>query len=292
MTSLVRVACLQMNSSDSVGNNMDYLERCLEASLERLNSLDILLLPENFAHMPANRHLQYSEQDGDGPVQTGLAKLAHKFNLCIIGGSLAVHQTSRDQKPSAASGKPFARSLVYAKTGERIAHYDKLHLFDIDVPAQDGSAAKTRYRESDSYSHGLLGEQPISTFVLTDIGLKIGLTICYDLRFGELYQALAKQGAQLITVPSAFTYDTGLAHWHTLLRARAIENQVYILAAAQVGKHASGRRTYGHSLIIDPWGEIVAEKEDGEGLLIAEIDPTYVDKLGIDFPVKQHRRLL
>lgn len=301
MSELLRVACLQMNSSNSVGDNLAFIERSLVEGLEQNQSLDLLLLPENFAQMPKNRYEQYVELDRAGEVQTRLSELAQKCNTCIIAGSLAVNDEllaanneppAINQDPSESNRRPFSRSLVYANTGERIAHYDKLHLFDIDVPTQDELSPTNRYRESDSYAHGVLNDRSQSTFVLPQTHAKIGLTICYDLRFGELYRALAEQGAKLITVPSAFTFETGKAHWHTLLRARAIENQVYILAAAQVGQHVSGRRTYGHSMIVDPWGTIVAEKTEGEGLLIADIDLTYIDKLNVNFPIKQHRRLV
>lgn len=297
VNSLKRVACLQMNSSDLVDDNLKFIEQSLQAELADGDPLDLVLLPENFAQMPANRHQQYAEQDGEGVVQDKLSELAQRFDTCIIGGSLAVNEAiysespPEDKKPF-ANQKPFARSLVYAKTGERLAHYDKLHLFDIDVPVNDDASPVSRYRESDSYTHGRLDEKALTTFVVPDAQLTIGLTICYDLRFAELYRALAEQGAQLITVPSAFTAQTGQAHWHALLRARAIENQVYILAAAQGGTHASGRQTYGHSLIIDPWGKVIAEKTAGEGLLIAEIDLSYIDKLKENFPINRHRRLV
>lgn len=286
-----------MNSSESVDENLDFIERSLEAEFGGNDSLDLVLLPENFAQMPANRHQQYSEQDRDGDVQRTLAELAQRFGTCIIGGSLPVNEAKVDgsaelDTATVEDQKPFARSLAYCKTGERIAHYDKLHLFDIDVPSNKLSESTSRYRESDSYAHGRLDERALTTFRLPESDLVIGLTICYDLRFGELYRGLAEQGAQLIVVPSAFTTQTGEAHWHTLLRARAIENQIFVLAAAQCGTHASGRQTYGHSLIIDPWGTIIAEKSNGQGLLIAEIDLSYIEKLKKKIPINRHRRLV
>jgi len=280
MSKSLRVACLQMSSGKDVDSNLTSVVEHLEGA----EQTDLIVLPENFAQMPASRADQYVEVDGEGIVQATLAELARKYQTCIVAGSLAVLEAQND--------KPFARSLVFDKFGERVAHYDKVHLFDIDVPDSENSRdhrSHQRYRESATYAHGdLAGVQAVD---LAAIDLKIGLTICYDLRFAEQYRALAAQGAQLVTVPSAFTYETGQAHWRTLLSARAIENQVFILAAAQTGEHANGRRTWGHSMIIDPWGRIVAEQRQGEGLLIAEIDLTDIQRLKQIFPMHEHRRL-
>jgi predicted amidohydrolase len=170
-----------------------------------------------------------------------------------------------------------------------MGQYDKIHLFDVDT-TEDGSG---RYRESDTYQKGRVSEDSLSPIPLTNASftLLLGLTICYDLRFPEFYRALAGNGAQLICVPSAFTFETGQAHWEPLLRARAIENQVFIAAAAQQGEHENGRRTWGHSMIIDPWGNILTEKKSGQGLVFAEIDLTQIKTLQARFPVHRHKRL-
>jgi nitrilase len=164
--------------------------------------------------------------------------------------------------------------------GRRMATYRKIHLFDVDVPGRD-----EHYRESAT----LLPGADVVT-VPSSAGV-IGLTICYDLRFPELYRRLADAGATVFTVPAAFTEATGRAHWRTLLRARAIENLAWVLAAGQVGRHTNGRRTWGHSMIVDPWGRVVAERVEGEGLVIADVDLTQVQTLRREFPVLGHRRL-
>lgn len=231
--------------------------------------------------MPRRRTQQHIEEENTGLVQQTLSNLSREHRVAIVAGSIAVRAQSND--------KPFARCLVFDAQGQPIGHYDKLHLFDVDVSVQGGQ----RYRESDTYQAG--GLEPAQTqavaLKIAQSTLQLGLTICYDLRFPELFRQLVKNGAQLICVPSAFTYDTGQAHWRTLLRARAIENQVYVAAPAQSGKHENGRKTWGHSMIIDPWGNVIAEKAAGEGLLCAEIDPTNIEALRTTFPIHQHRRL-
>ena len=273
----VSIACLQMNSGPDVAENLAFVESSLAAS----DGLDILLLPENFAQMPARRSDQYIESPQSGEVQSGLSRMAEDHQVVIIAGSVPIQ--------TADSEKPYARSLVFDRRGKQVGYYDKLHLFDVET----GAGSDSRYRESATYCHGAVGpesKQPVSL----DFGafdLQLGLTICYDLRFPELYRALAANQAQLICVPSAFTFETGQAHWEPLLRARAIENQVFIAAAAQTGEHANGRKTWGHSMIIDPWGNILAEKKDGQGLVFADIDLTQIESLRTRFPVHSHKRL-
>ena len=277
MTQIVKVACLQMNSGPNVSDNIATVEAALSAKPD----LDILMLPENFAQMPASKAEQYSEYQLDGEVQRTLSQFASHFHVNILAGSLAI----RDSQDS----KPFARSLLFNTQGEQVGQYDKLHLFDVDTQAQ----ARSRYRESDTYLAGPVSKTQLSPVAL-QIGqstVQVGQTICYDLRFPELYRTLAAQGAQVICVPSAFTYETGQAHWETLLRARAIENQVFVVAPAQSGKHASGRKTWGNSMIVDPWGAVLAQKNTGEGLVFAELDLTTIESLRARFPVHQHKRL-
>ncbi len=195
--------------------------------------------------------------------------LARELKIYLHIGSLAIKAT-----PERAAN----RSFLIAPTGDVLASYDKIHMFDIEL---DGGES---YRESANY-------QPGETAVISDLPWgRIGLTICYDVRFPALYRALAEAGASFITVPSAFTVRTGQAHWHTLLRARAIENGCFIFAAAQAGKHESGRETYGHSLIIDPWGEILAEAGTDTGVILAKIDPAKVATARKTIPSLQHGR--
>lgn len=285
MTQVIKLACLQMSSGPNMSDNI----ATVEAALSVKPDLDLLLLPENFAQMPACKAEQYSEYELDGEVQQALSQLATRFSVSILAGSLAI----RDSEDS----KPFARSLLFNVKGELVGQYDKLHLFDVNTQAQvdvnTQARAGSRYRESDTYRAGAVSKKQLSPVSLQigQTSLQLGLTICYDLRFPELYRTLAAQGAQVICVPSAFTYETGQAHWEALLRARAIENQVFIIAPAQTGKHASGRKTWGHSMVIDPWGAVLAQKNTGEGLVFAELDLTTIESLRARFPVHQHKRL-
>lgn len=196
-------------------------------------------------------------------------ELARELQIYLHIGSLAIRAT-----PERAAN----RSFLIAPTGDLLASYDKIHMFDIEL---DGGES---YRESANY-------QPGETAVITDLPWgRLGLTICYDVRFPALYRALAEAGAAFISVPSAFTVRTGQAHWHTLLRARAIENGCFVFAAAQAGKHESGRETYGHSLIIDPWGEVLAEAGTDTGVILAKIDPAKVSTVRKTIPSLQHGR--
>ncbi|RBP53247.1 putative amidohydrolase [Arenicella xantha] len=277
---MLRIGCLEMSSGPDVQENLNVIAAAVDAS----PLLDLLVLPENAVQMPSSKALQYVELASGGIVQSALSELAASKQMAILLGSLAVVESD-----GANRTKPYARSLLFDPLGKLVAAYDKLHLFDVDT--QPG--ASHQYRESDTYRAGVVSIEQTSPkqLVFNDLPLQLGLTICYDLRFPELYRLLAQRGAQLICVPAAFTYETGKAHWETMLRCRAIENQVFIAAAAQVGKHASGRRTWGHSMIIDPWGEIITEQTDGQGLVFAEIDLTKIESLKERFPVHLHRRL-
>ncbi len=276
-TSEIKVACLQMNSGPVVAENLAFIS----ASLRTTSNLDLLVLPENALQMPASRDQQYIEPATGGEVQRALSQLAAETSTAILLGSLAA-QVEKGQKP-------FARSLLFDRQGRLCHTYDKLHLFDVDT----GNGSQGQYRESDTYQPGCINESQISPKPLTfgDLTVQLGLSICYDLRFPEMYRALVQRGAQIVCVPAAFTCETGEAHWAALLRARAIENQVYVLAAAQHGLHANGRQTWGHSMIIDPWGDVIAQQSTGQGLVSATLDLTKIELLKARFPVHQHRRL-
>lgn len=264
------VAAAQMNSSSDLEQNLASITQLTEQA--RGKNVDLLLLPENAVQMPARQSELKCEQVS-GHVQQAIAKLAREKGIYIVLGSLAV-QTN--------NSKPYARSLAYDPNGQLVCHYDKIHLFDVEIP--DGLS----YRESDNYQAGECDQNPIF-----DLGqAKVGLTVCYDIRFPELYRQLTQCDANIICVPAAFTYETGEAHWLTLLKARAIENQVFIIAAGQVGEHASGRRTWGHSVVIDPWGNILAEAQaDNAELVICQIDLIKQKQLRTTFPVLKHQRL-
>lgn len=293
---VLKVACLQMNSSADVAENLMFIENVMSAA----RPLDILALPENFAQMPENRHTQHVEMAGHGNVQTFLHDLARRYQIHIVAGSLPIKSHPKladDHDGASMCGKPYARCLIIAPNGE-VSHYDKLHLFDVDVEHQgdrnSNQTKRQRYRESDTYQQGKLGGQQLAPHAL-QIGsttVRLGASICYDLRFPELYRGFASQGVDLITVPSAFTYDTGKAHWECLLRARAIENQAFVMAPAQVGVHANGRKTWGHSMIIDPWGTVLAAQTAGTGLLYADLDLHLTQRLKKTFPVLTHKRIV
>jgi nitrilase len=231
-------------------------------------------LPENFALMGLKEDdkLAAAEEDGRGVIQDWLAVTARALNLWIVAGTI----------PIALSGEKrvAAADLVIDAEGKRCARYDKIHLFDVDIPNR-----AERYRESATIAPG-----HVPVVVDTPIG-RLGLTVCYDVRFPELFRILSAQGAQVLSVPSAFTVPTGEAHWNVLLRARAIENLCFVLAPAQSGHHANGRATYGHSTIIDPWGVELATRPQGPGVVLAEIDLSLSQDTRTRFPALTHRRL-
>jgi predicted amidohydrolase len=230
----------------------------------------LVLLPENFGFMgrTARDKLAVREPDGDGPQQAFLAQTARRHGIFLIGGSVPLASADPERVKQAL--------LVYGPDGARIARYDKIHLFRF-------MQGDEQYDEAKTISAGTVP----ATFD-APCG-RIGLSICYDVRFPELYRALGD--VALIVVPAAFTVPTGSAHWDTLLRARAIENQCYVLAAAQGGTHPGGRQTWGHSMLIDAWGAIVASHVEGEGVAIGDIDPAQIDDVRARLPALVHRTL-
>lgn len=267
-----KVAAVQMSSGDRLEDNLRRADELLgEAHGE---GCVMALLPENFAYVGVRDHdkLAVAEREGEGPIQAFLGDAARRHSMWIVAGSLPLR--------SAQPERVFGACRVFDSEGRARATYRKIHLFDVDLPDSAES-----YRESASMDRG--GE--IVTLD-TPIG-RLGVTICYDVRFPELYRRLVDDGATVLSVASAFTRTTGEAHWHALLRARAIENLSYVIAAAQHGRHPNGRQTFGHSMIVDPWGRVLAEKGAGDGLVIAGIDPILPGKIRRGFPVLEHRRL-
>jgi nitrilase len=267
----VKVAAIQMNSGEDVAANLTRARRALRGAAAEGAALAVL--PENFACMGRKEsdRVALAEDDGAGPLQDFLAAEAARSGMWIIGGTVPLK--SDDPK------RPFAAALVYDGTGRRVGRYDKVHLFDVRVPESEEA-----YRESRSTMPGarpLLVEAPWGV---------IGVAVCYDLRFPELFRWLSAEGADLIALPAAFTFRTGQAHWEPLLRARAIENLCYVVAAAQTGTHPGGRQTYGHSMIIDPWGAILADTGVRPGVVAAGIDTSRLRKLRQQFPALEHRR--
>ncbi len=267
-----RVAVIQMCSLPDVDANLaaaqEQLERAAAAGAQ------LAALPENFAFMGLQERdkLAVAEPFGTGPIQTWLSRTARELNLWIIGGTIPLRTTDIDRVAPA--------SLVFDAQGRLAARYDKMHLFDVDLPGREES-----YRESATI---LPGVTPV--VVETPVG-RVGLAVCYDMRFPELFRDLVAQGATAFSLPSAFTVPTGQAHWDVLLRARAIENLCYVFAPAQFGTHRNGRKTYGNALIVDPWGEVLARAADGPGFALAPVDPEGQSHLRKRFPVLAHRRL-
>ena len=228
----------------------------------------LVALPENFAVMSGNERdkIDACEQDGQGPIQDFLAATAQQHNIFLIGGTVPL--------ASEHKGKVRNSCLAYSPAGTRITRYDKIHLFGFD----DG---REHYNESETVEPG----DEIVTFN-ADCG-RVGLSVCYDLRFPELFRAMGE--VDLIVLPAAFTYTTGIAHWEVLLRARAIENQCYVLAPAQGGHHSWGRRTYGDSMIVDPWGEILVRCDEGSGVVVAEMSAEKLNQVRTRLPALKNR---
>jgi nitrilase len=267
---MTTIAAIQMNSGPDVAGNLATAGRLLEEAAAR--GAVLAGLPENFSIMPRKEtdKLAVIEADGDGPIQEFLASTARRLKLWIIGGTIPVR--------SPVAGRPAAACLVYDATGERRARYDKIHLFDIKVPDKD-----EQYRESATI---LPGREPV--VVDTPAG-RVGLGVCYDMRFPELFRQLSANGAQVLSLPSAFTVPTGRAHWETLLRARAIENLCFVLAPAQSGMHASGRETYGDTMIVDFWGGVLSRLPQGAGVVTAQLDRDKQTEVRQSFPALEHR---
>ncbi len=266
------VALLQLCSGENTRDNLAQIEQ----QIKQLNSgVKLVMTPENallFGNAAAYR--QHAEHHDDGPLQQAVREIARRYGVWIHVGSMPM--ISRESSDLITTS-----SLLFDDKGELKARYDKIHMFDVDINDIHG-----RYRESDIYQPG---EQ--LTVVDTPIG-RLGMAVCYDLRFPGLFQALRAQGAEIISVPAAFTKMTGEAHWEILLRARAIENQCVILAAAQVGRHDATRRTWGHTMAVDAWGKILAENPDAVSALKVKIDTADLKTIRNQMPVLQHNRFL
>ncbi|MBC3811968.1 carbon-nitrogen hydrolase family protein [Undibacterium aquatile] len=265
---MMKVAAIQMVSSNALADNMATAKRLLIAAAGE--GAGLLLLPEYWPLMGLQDtdKLAIAEPAGSGIMQEFLADMARSLKVWIIGGTIPLQ--------SAEAGKVMNSTLVFDPQGVQRVRYDKIHLFGF-------SKGEESYEEARTITAG----EQVTTFE-TEAG-RVGLSICYDLRFPELFRAMGP--CSLIVVPAAFTYTTGQAHWEILLRARAIENQCYVLASGQGGKHLNGRRTWGHSMLIDPWGKIVAELPEGEGFVSGEIDAELLHQIRTSLPALQHRKL-
>ena len=264
----LRVACIQLTAGSDKAANLEQAERLVARAVSL--GAELVVLPEKW-NLVGNAEVLHegAETLEQGESVRAMATWAKQDGVVLIGGSIAERREGRDKLSNT--------SLVFDAEGDLIARYRKLHLFDVEIAGQS-------YRESEA-------EEPGDEVVLTETGgWKIGLTICYDLRFPELYRLLALAGAELVTVPANFTLQTGMAHWHALLRARAIENALYLAAPGQIGEPLAGRPSYGHSLIVDPWGTVIAEAPDSGTVVVAELERRRVSEIRSRLPVLAQRR--
>jgi deaminated glutathione amidase len=262
-------AAVQMLASDDKAANLKEAKHGVRHAAAQ--GARVVALPEVFIWRGSKKVEREFAEPIPGPSSAAIAELARELRIYLLAGSIL------EEIPG--SEKAYNTSLLFDPAGKVVASYRKIHLFDVDL------ANGVSLRESDTRAHG-----ETVAVIQTDL-CSMGLSVCYDLRFPELYRGLAGQGAELIFVPSAFTAYTGEAHWETLLRARAIENQAYIIAPDQFGKSAKSFETHGHSMIIDPWGKVIAELPDGPGVITAEIDLEYLANVRAELPALQHRRL-
>ena len=270
---MATAACIQMASGTNVGANLLEAERLIGMAVDK--GARLIVLPENFAMMGKEESdkIAVREANDAGPIQEFLSQQAAKHAIWLVGGTVPMVAES-DNKIRAAC-------LLYDDQGKLAARYDKIHLFDVSVMDSDES-----YTESETIESG---DQVI--VVDTPFG-KLGLAVCYDLRFPELFRTMLDQGMEILAIPSAFTAITGKAHWETLVRARAIENLCYVLAAGQGGYHVNGRETYGHSMIVDPWGQVMNELANGSGLVCAGMDLERLHNIRRTFPCLEHRNIV
>jgi predicted amidohydrolase len=269
-TKRMKISAFQLNSQPDLKKNLEMIYPLIKKAVEE--GADLVGLPENFAFMGDEQKRLEQADEVSKATEKALKEWAVEFEIYLLGGGYPV---------PAENGKVSNCARLINPNGETIALYDKIHLFDVDL------SEKETYRESDLVKPG----REIVVADLAEFGMKAGLSICYDVRFPELYRELVKQGANVLFVPAAFTRPTGKAHWKTLLRARAIENSAYVVAPAQTGKHGKRRETFGHALIIDPWGNILADAGEEPGMAMAEVKPDELKDVRRKLPSLEHRVL-
>ncbi len=269
---ITKLAAVQMATGPNVSANLLETERLVSEAAD--NGASLVVLPENFSFMGKRDQDQLSlrETDGEGPLQDFLAQMARKYGIWLVGGTIPM--VAQD------AGKVRAACLLFDDTGRLVARYDKMHLFDVHLMEAD-----ERYVESSTIEPG---DEVV--VVNTPFG-RLGLAVCYDLRFPELFRSMQDQGVEVLAIPSSFTAITGKAHWEVLVRARAVENLVYVVAAAQGGYHINGRETHGNSMIVDPWGAVLATVPRGNGTVSCTMDRDYQATVRRTFPTLQHRRM-
>lgn len=271
-TKKIKIAGIQMASGPNVSSNMIETSRLISLAAEE--GAKLIVLPENFAIMGMKEQdkVAIREKPGHGPIQQFLSEQASKNKVWLVGGTIPMEA----EDPH----KVRAACLLLDDHGHQVARYDKAHLFDVQI-----YQSEDRYKESETI-------EPGDEVVVVDTPFgKLGLAVCYDLRFPELFRNMVNHGAELIAIPSAFTAKTGKAHWEVLVRARAIENLCYVVAAGQGGYHLNGRESYGDSMIVDPWGQILDRLASGSGFVIADYDRQQIAKVRRGFPVLDHRKI-
>lgn len=267
-----KAAAIQMASGPNVQANLDEAEKLINLAVQQ--DAELIVLPENFAIMGMTEmdKVTVAEEAGSGLLQSFLAEQSKKHGIWLVGGTIPIQ--------SEETGKVYGACLLYNNEGVMVARYDKIHLFDVTLEASNES-----YTESKTITSG-------KDIVVTDTPFgRIGIAVCYDLRFPELFRAMANVGMEICVLPSAFTNLTGKAHWEPLLRARAIENLSFMVAAAQGGYHVNGRETHGDSMIIDPWGVVLNRLPHGTGVVVSEIDLGRLERTRKLFPALEHKRL-
>jgi predicted amidohydrolase len=268
-----RIAAVQMTSGNDVNENLKTAKKLIAEAAS--TGANLVVLPEMFATMALSNELKVKlrEVAGTGLIQDFLHNAAREYGIWLVGGTIPLTATHDDTRARAAC-------LIFNDQGEEIARYDKVHLFDAHL-----RPSKEDYSESKTTEPG-----DKIVVVPTPFG-KLGIAVCYDVRFPELFRRMHAQDVEIIALPTAFTYTTGAAHWDVLVRARAIENLAYLVAACQTGTHPNNRRTFGHSMIVNPWGEVLSSLADGEGVVSADVNREYLRELRQDFPVLLHRKL-
>lgn len=269
---MAKAAAIQMASGPNVNANLIEAGRLISMAAEA--GAQLAVLPENFAimGMPETDKVKIREVDGQGLIQDFLAEQAKKHGLWLVGGTIPLVANDANKVRGAC--------LLYDDQGQRVTRYDKVHLFDVNLPDNDEN-----YVESETIENG-----DHVVVVETPFG-RLGLAVCYDLRFPGIFRRMLDKGVEIIALPSAFTAITGKAHWEVLVRARAIENLCYVVAAAQGGYHVNGRETYGDSMIVDPWGAVLDRLPSGSGFVIANTDSAYQESVRRNFPVLEHRKI-
>ncbi len=272
MTKKHKVAAIQMASGPNVSANLLEVEKLVGEAVDA--GAKLVVLPENFAFMGEKDedNLKIKEDMGDGPLQTFLSQLAQRHEIWIAGGTIPLTTDNPDKIRSAC--------LLFNDKGKQVARYDKIHLFDVHLLETD-----EKYSESNTIEPGT------DTVVVDSPFGRLGFAICYDLRFPEQFRNLVDEGMEIAIIPAAFTAQTGKAHWQPLIQTRAIENLSYVITAAQGGYHVSGRETYGHSMIVDPWGTILDQIERGNGFALSEISLNHLNNTRRAFPSLEHRQI-